>query len=228
LQVSGYATIYKPPYASSPSFTFATVKNAGHMVPSDQPLRGLTLFHRFVAREPIREGNTAKIEALSTMPDVFTVAAGADVVLTIKVKGDFPPYIFSWWQEMPNAAPRQVTKCEMSSCNLGKATSWFNGKRYYVSVNGLDASFLTTKTTQIKVSGLTAAAQADAGASGGISLNLALGLMAGSAVVAMIIENYVKARIAAKGVWRSVLLSRDLLLLLPLFLTSLLSLSTLT
>ena len=47
LQVGGYATVYSGPH----DFTFATVFNAGHMVPEDKPVEALALFKRFTYPE---------------------------------------------------------------------------------------------------------------------------------------------------------------------------------
>ena len=46
-QVGGYATVYSGPH----DFTFATVFNAGHMVPEDKPVEALALFKRFTYPE---------------------------------------------------------------------------------------------------------------------------------------------------------------------------------
>ena len=44
-QVAGYFETY----AASGSFTFLTVKGAGHMVPKDRPRHALDMFARFLA-----------------------------------------------------------------------------------------------------------------------------------------------------------------------------------
>jgi len=45
-QVGGYITVYK-------GMSFATVRNAGHMVPSFQPLRAFDMFSRFLYGKPL-------------------------------------------------------------------------------------------------------------------------------------------------------------------------------
>ncbi|VVB16090.1 unnamed protein product [Arabis nemorensis] len=46
-EVGGYTEEYKN------KFTYATVRGAGHMVPSDQPIRALTLFTSFIRNMPL-------------------------------------------------------------------------------------------------------------------------------------------------------------------------------
>jgi serine carboxypeptidase-like clade II len=45
-QVAGYVIEYK-------GLTFATVRGSGHMVPIDQPQRGLLLFSSFISGQPL-------------------------------------------------------------------------------------------------------------------------------------------------------------------------------
>lgn len=48
-QVAGYATVYD---AKNSSFSFVTVKGAGHMVPEYMPVQGLEMFNRFINNLP--------------------------------------------------------------------------------------------------------------------------------------------------------------------------------
>jgi hypothetical protein len=50
-QVAGYVTEYAPP--SGVRFTFATVKQAGHEVPTYQPMRALALLQRWISGAPL-------------------------------------------------------------------------------------------------------------------------------------------------------------------------------
>ena len=47
-QVAGYVTSY-----GGGSFSFATVKGAGHMVPQFQPVNAVEMFRRFINEEPL-------------------------------------------------------------------------------------------------------------------------------------------------------------------------------
>lgn len=52
-QVAGYATVYSVPgNTDSSSFTFATIKGAGHMVAQYEPAPALDMFTRFLNNAP--------------------------------------------------------------------------------------------------------------------------------------------------------------------------------
>lgn len=52
-QVGGYTTSLGFPGAGQPALHFATVRNAGHMVPYTQKSRALHLFSNFINGKPL-------------------------------------------------------------------------------------------------------------------------------------------------------------------------------
>jgi hypothetical protein len=81
-------------------FTFATVYDAGHMVPKDQPVKGLALFDRFIGQKGWNP-TVSPIVVSSHDPPAgpLTVEHGTRVRFSVTVHGGAKPYIYQWLKD---------------------------------------------------------------------------------------------------------------------------------
>jgi carboxypeptidase C (cathepsin A) len=94
-QVGGYVSSWRT--ADDKEFTFATVYHAGHMVPKDEPVKGLALFDRFIGQKGWNPTVTP-IEVSSQQPagGPLDVEHNSRVSFRVTVHGGAKPYIYQW------------------------------------------------------------------------------------------------------------------------------------
>ncbi|KAJ1460104.1 serine carboxypeptidase-domain-containing protein [Pelagophyceae sp. CCMP2097] len=83
-QVAGYVTTWANP--DGHAYSFATIKDAGHMVPQFQPKRALALLARFVFDVKIDSPSIPQVVLASSPPPHLSAHAGVGVTLAVEAK----------------------------------------------------------------------------------------------------------------------------------------------
>ena len=97
-QVGGYVSEWRTD--DDKQFTFATVYDAGHMVPKDQPVKGLALFDRFIGQKGWNPIVSPLVVSRQDPPAGPLVAEhGSRVRFSLTVHGGAKPYIYQWLKD---------------------------------------------------------------------------------------------------------------------------------
>ena len=91
--VAGYFSSWNVT-GSDHTFTFATVKDAGHMVPETQPRAAASLFYRFIHDLPM---DHQEATALTITSQPAADSTGDALTLSVTAEGGTAPYSYEWF-----------------------------------------------------------------------------------------------------------------------------------